>query len=96
METMTAPIGEKTLASGQGKTLRRDTNISSDEKNVDMSLAEKMDRSFIPSSGEELSSADNHEVVSTANDLVTHIIRVEDDPTISPWTFRMVFLGIAC
>lgn len=32
--------------------------------------------------------------VETAQDLVTTIIHVEDDPTLSPYTFRMVFLGM--
>ncbi|PWY87384.1 OPT superfamily oligopeptide transporter [Aspergillus heteromorphus CBS 117.55] len=32
-------------------------------------------------------------VVSTAQDLVTHIIRVEDDTSLNPWSVRMVFLG---
>jgi hypothetical protein len=31
---------------------------------------------------------------STARELVTEILRVEDDPTVNPWTFRMWFIGI--
>jgi hypothetical protein len=31
---------------------------------------------------------------STARDLVTEILLVEDDPTLNPWTFRMWFIGI--
>ena len=31
--------------------------------------------------------------VSTAEDLVTQVIHVEDDPSLNPWTFRMFFLG---
>lgn len=41
---------------------------------------------------EDDGSMDN-EVAETAADLVTHVIHVEDDPTLNPWTFRMVFLG---
>jgi hypothetical protein len=37
---------------------------------------------------------DSDQVVSTAQDLVTHIIKVEDDPSLNPWSFRMVFLGM--
>lgn len=55
-------------------------------------VKEKTDDSSIPSTGEMITSSDN-EVMSTADELVTHIIRVEDDPTVSPWSFRMVFLG---
>lgn len=32
--------------------------------------------------------------LETAQDLVTTIIHVEDDPTLNPYTFRMVFLGM--
>ena len=31
--------------------------------------------------------------VSTAKDLVTNILHVDDDPSLNPWTFRMWFLG---
>jgi hypothetical protein len=33
------------------------------------------------------------EAVSTAEDLVTRVINVEDDPSLDPWTFRTFFLG---
>ncbi|RAH47085.1 OPT family oligopeptide transporter [Aspergillus brunneoviolaceus CBS 621.78] len=36
---------------------------------------------------------ESDQVVSTAADLVTQIIKVEDDPSLNPWSFRMVFLG---
>jgi hypothetical protein len=29
----------------------------------------------------------------TAEDLVTEVIHVRDDPTLNPWTFRVWFLG---
>jgi len=32
--------------------------------------------------------------VSTARDLVTEILLVEDDATQNPWTFRMWFIGL--
>ena len=33
-------------------------------------------------------------VLTTAKDLVTHIIHVQDDPSLNPWTFRMFFIGM--
>ena len=33
--------------------------------------------------------------LSTAEDIVTQVIDLEDDPTMNPWTFRMFFLGTA-
>ena len=32
-------------------------------------------------------------IVTTAEDLVTNVISVEDDTTLNPWTFRTFFLG---
>jgi hypothetical protein len=29
----------------------------------------------------------------TAEDLITEVIHVRDDPTLNPWTFRVWFLG---
>lgn len=31
--------------------------------------------------------------LDTAEDIVTTVIHVEDDPTLNPWTFRMFFIG---
>lgn len=31
--------------------------------------------------------------LETAEDIVTHVIAVDDDPSLSPWTFRMFFVG---
>jgi hypothetical protein len=31
--------------------------------------------------------------LETAADLVTHIIDLDDDTTLNPWTFRMFFIG---
>ena len=33
------------------------------------------------------------DVVNTAEDIVTHVLHVEDDPSLNPWTFRMFFIG---
>ncbi len=32
--------------------------------------------------------------LDTAEDIVTKVIDLEDDPTLNPWTFRMFFLGM--
>jgi hypothetical protein len=34
-------------------------------------------------------------IVTTAEDLVTQVIGLEDDPSLSPWTFRAMFLGMS-
>ncbi|KIK55154.1 hypothetical protein GYMLUDRAFT_76698 [Collybiopsis luxurians FD-317 M1] len=33
-------------------------------------------------------------ILDDARDITTHVITVEDDPTLNPWTFRAFFLGI--
>ena len=33
--------------------------------------------------------------LETAEDIVTTVIHVDDDPTINPWTFRMFFIGMS-
>lgn len=49
------------------------------------------------SSGRDLPAYEGEEaeraIVNTAEDLVTRVIDVEDDPTLNPWTFRAFFLG---
>jgi hypothetical protein len=32
-------------------------------------------------------------VVNDAQDLVTHVLHVDDDASLSPWTFRAFFIG---
>lgn len=34
--------------------------------------------------------------LDTAEDLVTQVIHVDDDPTLNPWTFRTFFIGMSC
>jgi hypothetical protein len=34
-------------------------------------------------------------VLSDERDIATHVISVEDDITLNPWTFRAFFLGIS-
>lgn len=31
--------------------------------------------------------------LQTAEEIVTQVIHVDDDPTLNPWTFRMFFIG---
>lgn len=42
---------------------------------------------YEPEFGEEV-------VVTETKDLITTVIHVDDDETLSPWTFRMFFLGM--
>jgi hypothetical protein len=43
--------------------------------------------------GEEYAREEDVVAIS-AEDLVTRVINVEDDPTLDPWTFRTFFLGM--
>jgi hypothetical protein len=41
----------------------------------------------------EALSKENAAPIATAEEIVTHVIHVDDDPTLNPWTFRMFFIG---
>ncbi len=43
---------------------------------------------------EERSGDEGRIQLETAEDIVTKVIDLEDDPTLNPWTFRMFFLGM--
>ncbi|CDW97770.1 hypothetical protein, partial [Sporisorium scitamineum] len=53
----------------------------------------KSDRADVEFAGDAPQSDDGH-VVHNAADIVTQVLTLEDDPTLSPWTFRMWFLGL--
>ncbi|CAI7569295.1 unnamed protein product [Penicillium viridicatum] len=42
----------------------------------------------------EALSKENAAPLATAEEIVTHVIHVDDDPTLNPWTFRMFFIGL--
>jgi hypothetical protein len=44
---------------------------------------------------EDLRDEDLRGHLNTAEDIVTTVIHVEDDPTLNPWTFRMFFIGMS-
>ena len=39
-------------------------------------------------------SSEDGEVLNDARDLVTHVISLDDDPELSPWTFRSAIIGL--
>lgn len=42
----------------------------------------------------EIMSSDKvKQPLETAEDIVTHVIQVDDDPTMNPWTIRMFVVG---
>jgi hypothetical protein len=64
---------------------------------VDEKSQSKLSVSKDSSSLQQYDAENNSEgddlVVSTAEEIITHVIHVDDDPTLNPWTFRMFFLG---
>ncbi|OJA09369.1 hypothetical protein AZE42_08545 [Rhizopogon vesiculosus] len=61
------------------------------------SLSTSDEKSFDRQGGIEAATvdADSEEVVlSNERDIATHVISVDDDPNLNPWTFRAFFLGI--
>jgi hypothetical protein len=43
---------------------------------------------------ESTTGTDTTGVLQNERDIVTHVISVEDDPSLNPWTFRSFFIGI--
>jgi hypothetical protein len=38
--------------------------------------------------------SDKNVVLQNEREIATHVISVDDDPSLSPWTFRAVFIGL--
>ena len=43
---------------------------------------------------ESTTGSDLTGVLQNERDIVTHIISVQDDPSLNPWTFRAFFIGL--
>jgi hypothetical protein len=43
---------------------------------------------------ESTTGTDTTSILQNERDIVTHVISVEDDPSLNPWTFRSFFIGI--
>jgi len=41
-----------------------------------------------------LDTSSDDAILSNERDIATHVISVDDDPTLNPWTFRAFFLGL--
>lgn len=62
---------------------------------ISTNVDEKSENSNVPPiyDGEEF--LQDHLGVTTIEDLTTRVISLEDDPTLNPWTFRAMFLGMS-
>jgi hypothetical protein len=86
------------MADTKGATQAVEPKDDSAVDRIEYSDPEKNVR-FIEKAEDGLASSEDEEVVrkkpvESARDLVTSIIRAEDDPTLNPWTFRTWFLGM--
>jgi hypothetical protein len=72
----------------------RSLRTDNDPENTD---AKPPDLIYVSESPQFDASKEDHfgqaNVISDAKDLLTHVIHVDDDPSLSPWTFRAFFLG---
>jgi hypothetical protein len=62
------------------------------EKQADFETSEKVP-SYLTTDFESITGAD-FTVLQNERDIVTHVISIHDDPSLSPWTFRSFFIGI--
>jgi hypothetical protein len=88
------------MTSAAGKTQRlNEKGLESSTEHVEYFDSKKGNISIVERQDSESSSLSSDEKIhtkppSTARDLVTEILLVEDDPSMNPWTFRMWFIGI--
>ncbi len=64
----------------------------SSEKRADFETSEMAH--YSKTDMESTSGDDVTDVLQNERDIVTHIISVHDDPSLSPWTFRSFFIGL--
>lgn len=70
---------------------RVDSNASSNEKKAIGEEKTSDAKAEIQSTADD-DSEDGH-VLDGARDLITHVISLDDDPSLSPWTFRTLVIG---
>jgi len=63
----------------------------SNENQADFDTSEKVSYSKIDV---EATTATHTAAFQNERDIVTHVISVQDDPSLNPWTFRSFFIGI--
>jgi hypothetical protein len=63
------------------------------EKRVDSDTSE-MNPFYSKVDVESTTGTDTTGILQNERDIVTHVISVEDDPSLNPWTFRSFFIGI--
>lgn len=68
-----------------------ESSSSKDEKNE--KIATEPYEAELPRYTDEEGHGGDVNHLDTAEDIVTSVIHVVDDPTLNPWTFRMFFIG---
>jgi hypothetical protein len=64
----------------------------SSEKRVDSDTSD-MNPLYSKVDVESTTGTDTTGILQNERDIVTHVISVEDDPSLNPWTFRSFFIG---
>lgn len=66
----------------------------SSKNQTDLDAPDKLSEKHSKADVESTTGTDDGDVLQNERDLVTHVISVEDDPSLNPWTFRSFFIGI--
>ncbi|KAI0001375.1 OPT oligopeptide transporter protein-domain-containing protein [Russula compacta] len=66
----------------------------SSKNQTDLDAPDKLSEKHSTADVESTTGTDDSDVLQNERDLVTHVISVEDDPSLNPWTFRSFFIGI--
>lgn len=68
-------------------------DVSSRESKESLSKRKEAGISKLPSYDPERTDDSSIGDLDTAEDIVTTVIHVDDNPDLNPWTFRMFFIG---
>lgn len=83
----------------QGSDVHHDAYPTNVPTVRDEDILEKDEKPYLTKANIEATSNQStgdtsHVVLNSEREIVTHVISVDDDPTLNPWTLRALFLGL--
>lgn len=79
--------------SSTSKGPEKDWRKDGDSKSISAGVTEIQSEAAPKFNPEDENNFGQSIVITDAKELVTTVLHVDDDPTLSPWTFRAFFLG---
>lgn len=75
-------------------TMTNKKSSTSDEKSLERDEKSYYAKADVEATSDPPSDDASGIVLHTERDIATHVITVDDDPSLNPWTFRAFFLGL--